>query len=108
MRLVTSVSKTQAPASPPEEPLPEEPLGEPLPEELPDKPVEEPVDEPLPEALPDEPLDPPGLVLPHPVAMRPAAAAVIVAMRRANPPFDRGLMCRYHSRPGWASGGTGR
>jgi hypothetical protein len=105
-RPLTSVSKTQPPASPP--------VDEPLPVELPDMPLEDPLDVPLPEALPDAPLeepdapvedpdaplDSPGLLLPHPVAIAPAA---IVAMRSANLPRSKGLMCRYHLRPGWAS-----
>jgi hypothetical protein len=109
MRPVTSVSKTQVPASAPDEPPPEEPL------ELPDELLEEPLDEPpeLPEEPPPpelsgEPLSPVvfgplPLLLPHPVATRPTIAAATIALMGASEPQVEGLMCRYHSRPGWAS-----
>lgn len=103
MRPLTSVSKTQPPASPPVDELPVElpdrpldPLDVPLPEALPDAPLEEPD---APAEDPDTPLDSPGLLLPHPVAIAPA----VIATRSANLPRRKGLMCHYHLRPGWAS-----
>jgi hypothetical protein len=121
---VTSVSKTQPPASPPEElldepeELPDEPLLPLLPEELPEEP-DELVPEELPEELldvtPEDPLElleavPPSspiglllLLLPHPVSRRPVTPAVIAAATSAKVVRVAGLMCRSRSRPGSAS-----
>jgi hypothetical protein len=97
MRPVTSVSKTQPPAS----------TSDVLPSV---EPLEDPLDEP-----PDEPLEPSGkplssiagglllLLLPHPVATRPVIPTVIIAASSASEPPVKGLMCRFRSRPGWAS-----
>jgi hypothetical protein len=106
MRPVTSVSKTQVPASAPDDPPPEEPLEEPLEEALDEAP--ELPEEPEPPELSDKPLSPVvfgplPLLLPHPVAMRPTIAAPMIAVMGASEPQVEGLMCRYHSRPGWAS-----
>jgi hypothetical protein len=111
MRPVTSVSKTQPLASPPDELLDELPPEE-LPEELPDELLpeelpEELLGEPLDEAS-DDPLElPPAssvglslllLLLPQPVPTTPAAPTVIVVARSARALRTWGLMCRYHSR----------
>jgi hypothetical protein len=119
MSPVTSVSNTHAPASAPDELPLDEPLEEP-PEELLDDPPEELLDDPLDELLPEELLEdtldestmPPSrigfglvlLLLPHAVGTRPVIAAATITVQRANAlRIIDGLMCRSHSRPGWAS-----
>jgi hypothetical protein len=95
MRFVTSVSKTH-PASPASDPL-DEPLEDPL-----DEPLEDPLDEPL---LDDELPPSPGVVLPPELLPQPAAmkTAQLLTMRSASAPrSERGLMCRFRWRPGWA------
>jgi hypothetical protein len=132
MSPVTSVSNTHPPASAPDDPPPDElPLDDPPeelldepPEELLDDPPEELLDDPLDELLPEELLDdtldesstPPSAIgfgpvlplLPHAARMRPVIATPMIALERENAlRISEGLMCRFHSRPGWASSGTG-
>jgi len=118
MSPVTSVSKTHPPAS--DELLLEEALDELLLEEaLLEEASDEASDEllPLPLSLeeaeepPAESTRPPSpgepglllLLLPHPFATTPAMAAAITRVERAKAIRAEDLMCRSHSRPGWAS-----